>query len=406
MKMMKMKMKIQESVASSRATSTTCFRGPRAQFVGSACATRLFRPSSSRGADCRRHQNGVFVLAVSTPSEEGVGSGTGKSSSSLSSLESLPMKSVISVEGEVHPDEAEGVQASVFAVFDQAKQLQFVGFSKHLRNSLRTILGRQSDLAYYYKHVDLPEVNQEKMMGIRDAWFKENSGMPLGNTSAKVQFWQQPLVAGGVSEKGKQVAASQMLETIMKRLTQRGLREEFLVNEDLLKEGKVDFLPAKELTEEEKRLKKEMRQKVLEATRTCSTVVDGNQEEFLLFFQSVFEANGGAMVDVSVTKDDVATDHRVIIGEDYLQALAMPVKDIVERTVSFLLSKKVSRKTEGILNSNEFPINYFALSTVEQFFGDFAVAFEDEDCLPGEDKFWRFNRIHTYGWNAHDEYKK
>ena len=112
------------------------------------------------------------------------------------------------------------------------------------------------------------------------------------------------------------------------------------------------------------------------------------------------------MVDVSVTKDDVATTHRVIIGQDYLEALEMPARDIVERTFSFLLSKKVSRKTEGILNSNEFPVNYFAISSVEQWFGDFAMAFEDceeEECLPGE--FWRFNRIHSYGWTADDKFK-
>ena len=106
-------------------------------------------------------------------------------------------------------------------------------------------------------------------------------------------------------------------------------------------------------------------------------------------------------MDVSVTNDDEATSHRVIIGEDYLQGLAMPTRDIVERTFSFLLSKKVSRKTEGILSSNEFPINYFAVSTVEQWFDDFALAFEEEEGgLPGEDKFWRFNRIHNYGWSA------
>lgn len=115
------------------------------------------------------------------------------------------------------------------------------------------------------------------------------------------------------------------------------------------------------------------------------------------------------MVDISVTKDDVATSHRIIIGEDYLEALSLPLKDIVERVVSFLLTKKVSRKTEGMLNSNEFPINYFALSTVEQWFGDFALAFEEceeeEECLPGEGKFWRFNRIHDYGWSADDKHK-
>lgn len=212
---------------------------------------------------------------------------------SVSPLSSLELKSLISVEGEVHPEESEGVKASVFGIFDQAKQLQFVGFSKDLKNSLRTMLGRQYDLAYYYKHVDFAEIDQQAMIAVREAWFEENCGPPIGNTPAKVQFWQQPLVAGGVSEKGKQVAARQMLETVTKRLAQRGLREELVPNEDLLLEGKVEFLPARELTAEEKAAKAEQRRLVLEATRTCATVVDGKEQTFLLYFENVFEANGG-----------------------------------------------------------------------------------------------------------------
>ncbi len=111
------------------------------------------------------------------------------------------------------------------------------------------------------------------------------------------------------------------------------------------------------------------------------------------------------MVDCVVTKDDVATNHRIIMGEDYLAALGLPAEAVTERTVAFLLTKKVDRKTEGLLMSNQFPINYFALSTVEQHFDDFALAFE-EKVLPGEDKFWRFNRIHNYGWSADDRFKQ
>lgn len=354
---------------------------------------------------CQNNRKSVqqsFRLCVISPEREDVGG-----EQKLESLDLLPFKSVISVEGEVHPEDAEGVEASVFAVFDQAKQLQFIGFSKHLKNSLRTILGRQSDYCYYYKHVDFPYMDQEEMVSLRDLWIKENHGMPEGLKPAKRQLWQQPALAGGVSERGKLIAAKQMLETTLKKLDQRGLKEEMLPDEALLKEGKVDFLPAKELTEEEKRLKQEHRMKILEATRECTTVIDGNQETFMLFFESVFEANGGAMIDVTVTKDDVATNHRIIIGEDYIKALGMPLKDIAERTVSFLLSKKVKRKTEGMLMSNEFPVNYFALSSVEQWFDDFALAFTTENKeLPGEDKFWRFNRIHNYGWTSDDRFLK
>lgn len=49
----------------------------------------------------------------------------------------------------------------------------------------------------------------------------------------------------------------------------------------------------------------------------------------------------------------------------------------------------------------EFPINYFSISTIEQYFDDFSEAYRDTGKqLRGEEKFWRFNRIHSYGHHA------
>ncbi len=62
-------------------------------------------------------------------------------------------------------------------------------------------------------------------------------------------------------------------------------------NEDELLKGVVEFLPCRELSEEEKREKAEQRRKILEATKTCATVVDGRQEAFTLFFQNIYESN-------------------------------------------------------------------------------------------------------------------
>ena len=282
-----------QSVSFSRAALPSCTQRKRTSKRG-----LLFNLGSRfQGGDSlcsRKSIQESFRLCVISPDSQGVEAKQKNSSANhLPSMDTLPFKSIISVEGEVHPEEREGIEASVFAVFDQAKQLQFIGFSKHLKNSLRTILGRQSDYCYYYKHVDSPYMNQEEMVSLRDLWIEENHGMPEGLKPGKRQLWQQPAVAGGVSERGKLIAAKQMLETTLKKLDQRGLKEEMLPDEELLKEGKVDFLPAKELTEEEKRLKHEHRMKILEATRECTTVVDGNQETFMLFYESIFEANGG-----------------------------------------------------------------------------------------------------------------
>ncbi len=56
-----------------------------------------------------------------------------------------------SVQGYIDPPVPEGTEASVFAVFDANKKLQYVGFSRDLRNSLRTVFGRRPDKVFYHK---------------------------------------------------------------------------------------------------------------------------------------------------------------------------------------------------------------------------------------------------------------
>ena len=46
-------------------------------------------------------------------------------------------------------------QASVFAIYDDAKTLQYVGFSKGLRDSLRILFARRPEKAMYFKCVRL-----------------------------------------------------------------------------------------------------------------------------------------------------------------------------------------------------------------------------------------------------------
>ena len=61
----------------------------------------------------------------------------------------------------------------------------------------------------------------------------------------------------------------------------------------------------------------------------------------------------------------------------------------------------------GLMMSGEFPINYFSMSTIEQYFGDFSEAFKDTGkFLRADDKFWRFNRLHNYGSDADQTVKQ
>jgi hypothetical protein len=55
------------------------------------------------------------------------------------------------MQGLVFPNVPNGVQATVFAIYDSRQKLQYVGFSKDLRNSLRTVFSRRPDKAHFYK---------------------------------------------------------------------------------------------------------------------------------------------------------------------------------------------------------------------------------------------------------------
>lgn len=56
------------------------------------------------------------------------------------------------MQGLIQPLIPQGSEAAVFAVYNDRKQLQYVGFSKDLYNSLRTLLGRRPDKAFFYKY--------------------------------------------------------------------------------------------------------------------------------------------------------------------------------------------------------------------------------------------------------------
>ena len=306
-------------------------------------------------------------------------------------LAELELRSVISLGGEVWPPLDAAARAWVFAVYDKHKELRFVGFSKDLRNSLRTVLVRQPEECHYYKAAALAELDQERMVAIRASWFEEHGSSPVGNTAAGRLFWQQPVDAGAISERGKPRAARQKGQEIVRDLKARGLVEELELDPELLAQGKVDVLPAPALDEAQLRKVEAERSARAANTRHGVATVDGKEVPFSLFFSTEFQSNSGWVYDVVLTASDTATNHRVICGDMYVESLALAPEEVVLRTFEFLLRKKVPRATNGVLGNTQFGMGYFAVGSVEQAFPDFAAEFERP--VPGEDLFWRFNRI-------------
>lgn len=45
--------------------------------------------------------------------------------------------------------------------------VQYIGFSKDVRNSLRTLMGRRPELCYYFKVFNLDKLDQTQMLAAR-----------------------------------------------------------------------------------------------------------------------------------------------------------------------------------------------------------------------------------------------
>ena len=57
----------------------------------------------------------------------------------------------------------------------------------------------------------------------------------------------------------------------------------------------------------------------------------------------------------------------------------------------------------GLLPCTQFPVNYFSMSQLDQKFPDFKDVYAAiGKPLEGEGKFWRFNKVHDYGYKGED----
>ncbi|GFR47804.1 hypothetical protein Agub_g9580 [Astrephomene gubernaculifera] len=319
------------------------------------------------------------------------------------SLAELPICSIINTQGMVLPDVPDGMRGSTYAIYDEKQKLQYVGTTPDLRNALRTALGRRPEKAYYYKAVSLPTSEPSALQAVRDAWFAECGGQPNGNRLAMERsLWQQPVDAGAISERGRLGAAEERCRQLQTSLRERGCVEEFTPNPTLLQEGQVDFLPARSLTDTELAAEREAEAARMRGRRSCSCLVDGQERVFHTRYPLLFPTNGGVLADVSVLFDGRETHHRVIVGKQYYEPYGIPPEAAVEAGLALLLRAKVARSTDGLLLSSQFPVNYFALGQVEQWYGqEFRHEFErvtgGVKLQTDESDAWRFNRLYDYG---------
>lgn len=85
-------------------------------------------------------------------------------------------------------------KVGVYAIFDQAKVLQYVGYSRDVSLSLKQHLIRKPQECYWLKVQTIDRPNRAVLEGIRDAWIAENGTPPAGN-STDAEGWNQPIDA-------------------------------------------------------------------------------------------------------------------------------------------------------------------------------------------------------------------
>ena len=311
-------------------------------------------------------------------------------------IASCPLTPVVNSRGWVFPVAPLGTVASVFAIVDAQGLVQFIGFSKDLRNTLRTLLGRRPDLVHSYRAFHHAVIDQQDLLQQRTAWISELGYTPAGNGDpVEMAKWQQPVEHGSAD---KAQTAYGLLQAQLKAM---GITEDMSPDVGLLAQGKLDVAASACNTEAALEAASKRAASGTSASRSVTMEYPGDAARGWLekvsadvFFQNSYTTNGGHMFDVLLTPTGGAsTTHRVIVGKEYPVAAQASPEDLVCMSLAWLLHCKSNMAPEGILDSGTFPAAYFNLSLVEQWWPEFGTKHK----LLGSAAFWRFNRIHNYG---------
>jgi hypothetical protein len=105
----------------------------------------------------------------------------------LVTLEYVPY---IDVNGQL-PESFQG-KIGVYAIFDQEKVLQFVGYSRDVYLSLKQHLIRQPQQCCWVKVQTIERPSRAVLENIEKVWIAENGSIPPGNGEHK-EKWTQPI---------------------------------------------------------------------------------------------------------------------------------------------------------------------------------------------------------------------
>jgi hypothetical protein len=144
----------------------------------------------------------------------------------------------------------------VYAIFDQAEILQFIGYSRDISLSLKQHLVRQPHKCYWLKVQTIERPSRAVLDGIQDAWIVENGITPDGN-GVEEALWNQPINAKAKMTSEEQAAyeasdeagkvkmlkqvARRVEESVLKTLEARGVNMPIRFDPKLKEEGLLNL---------------------------------------------------------------------------------------------------------------------------------------------------------------------
>ena len=155
------------------------------------------------------------------------------------------------------PEEYQG-KAGIYAIFDQDKTLQYIGYSRDIYLSLRQHLVRQPKKCHWLKIQTTDRPSRTQLENIRSLWITEAGTTPPGNGPDEPN-WTQPIdiktqltaeekqalekAAGQELEQTKilKKAARRVENEILTTLQTRGLQTEIRFNPKLKEAGLLDL---------------------------------------------------------------------------------------------------------------------------------------------------------------------
>jgi hypothetical protein len=173
---------------------------------------------------------------------------------SLANLEDLPY---LDEAGKIPAAPFQG-KVGVYAIFDDDRTLQFIGYSRDIYLSLKQHLMRQPQQCYWIKFQTISRPSRTILEMIRDAWIAENGSIPAGNDADEAK-WMEPINVKPLMTEdertayekasGEELAQSKLLKQVARRveaeiLTQlesRGVQMELRFNPKLKDTGLLDL---------------------------------------------------------------------------------------------------------------------------------------------------------------------